>query len=243
MGLSGFDDGIVTDPSSVPHTRAHRVGCGAPHVPTPPTCPCLFPVPVSSQYPPLTHHPPRQDLDAVGAFVREFVGRSLLPRLEERMTRLNASITATRRGLRNRLNRLWKGSGDERQADRCAAGQGSRGRSALAHACNLLFDPFRVSLHVQDGSKTDAALAWRRMAALWRVFFARQRSSNQLQFYPKPKPWRPGPPPPHRPPPPTPNPTPRVCACRNACTAAHAGRTRGTAWSPRCGSWATWPSC
>ncbi|KXZ49490.1 hypothetical protein GPECTOR_21g716 [Gonium pectorale] len=59
-----------------------------------------------------------QDLDAVGAFVREFVSRTLLPRLEERMARLNTSITAARRGLRNRLNRFWKGSAEDRTTDR-----------------------------------------------------------------------------------------------------------------------------
>ncbi|GIL54165.1 hypothetical protein Vafri_9740 [Volvox africanus] len=59
-----------------------------------------------------------QDLDAVGAFVREFVSRTLLPKLEERIARLNASITATRRGLRNRLNRFWKGTAEDRQTDR-----------------------------------------------------------------------------------------------------------------------------
>ncbi|GIL73935.1 hypothetical protein Vretimale_5119 [Volvox reticuliferus] len=59
-----------------------------------------------------------QDLDSVGSFVREFVSRTLLPKLEERIARLNASITATRRGLRNRLNRFWKGNAEDRQTDR-----------------------------------------------------------------------------------------------------------------------------
>jgi hypothetical protein len=58
-----------------------------------------------------------QDLEGVQGLVRALVSRTLLPRLEERMARLNASITATRKGLRNRLNRLWKGA-DERQAER-----------------------------------------------------------------------------------------------------------------------------
>ncbi|GLC57223.1 hypothetical protein PLESTB_001201000 [Pleodorina starrii] len=59
-----------------------------------------------------------QDLDSVGSLVRDVVSRTLLPRLEERIARLNASITATRRGLRNRLNRFWKGTAEDRQTDR-----------------------------------------------------------------------------------------------------------------------------
>jgi hypothetical protein len=39
-----------------------------------------------------------QDLDAVAALVQEFATRTLLPRLEERITRLNACISATRKG-------------------------------------------------------------------------------------------------------------------------------------------------
>ncbi len=54
----------------------------------------------------------------MGGFVREFVSRTLLPRLEDRIARLNAAITATRRGLRNRLNRFWKGAAEDRQNDR-----------------------------------------------------------------------------------------------------------------------------
>lgn len=53
--------------------------------------------------------------------MREFVSRTLLPRLEERISRLNAAITATRRGLRNRLNRFWKGAAEDRQNDRWGA--------------------------------------------------------------------------------------------------------------------------
>ncbi|KAG2489318.1 hypothetical protein HYH03_012150 [Edaphochlamys debaryana] len=59
-----------------------------------------------------------QDLEGVAGFVRDFAGRTLLPKLEERISRLNAAITATRRGLRNRLNRFWKGSAEDRQTDR-----------------------------------------------------------------------------------------------------------------------------
>ncbi|PNW88325.1 hypothetical protein CHLRE_01g024400v5 [Chlamydomonas reinhardtii] len=59
-----------------------------------------------------------QDLDSVGGFVREFLCRTLLPKLEDRIARLNASITAARRGLRNRLNRFWKGAAEDRQTDR-----------------------------------------------------------------------------------------------------------------------------
>lgn len=39
-----------------------------------------------------------QDLDAVAAFISEFTSATLLPRLEERITRLNAMISATRKG-------------------------------------------------------------------------------------------------------------------------------------------------
>ncbi|KAG2449122.1 hypothetical protein HYH02_005870 [Chlamydomonas schloesseri] len=59
-----------------------------------------------------------QDLDSIGGFVREFMCRTLLPKLEDRIARLNASITAARRGLRNRLNRFWKGAAEDRQTDR-----------------------------------------------------------------------------------------------------------------------------
>lgn len=57
----------------------------------------------------------------MGGFVREFLCRTLLPKLEDRIARLNASITAARRGLRNRLNRFWKGAAEDRQTDRCAS--------------------------------------------------------------------------------------------------------------------------
>eukprot|EP00877_Chromochloris_zofingiensis_P003658 jgi/Chrzof1/13293/Cz07g27240.t1 len=48
------------------------------------------------------------DLQAVAQLLREFAERALLPKLEERMNRLNISISATRKGIRNRLTRLWK---------------------------------------------------------------------------------------------------------------------------------------
>ncbi len=44
--------------------------------------------------------------------------RTLLPRLEERLGRLNASTTAARRGLRNRLTRLWRGAADDAVVDK-----------------------------------------------------------------------------------------------------------------------------
>lgn len=58
------------------------------------------------------------DLDALAVFVKEVALRTLLPRLEERLAKLNAGITATRRGLRNRITRLWKGTADEGAADK-----------------------------------------------------------------------------------------------------------------------------
>lgn len=40
----------------------------------------------------------------------QFCTGTLLPRMEERITRLNITIAATRKGLKNRLSRLWKGA-------------------------------------------------------------------------------------------------------------------------------------
>ena len=57
------------------------------------------------------------DHNAIDNFLRDFVSRTLLPKLEERIAHLNLSITATRRGLRNRINRLWKTSGQEGAID------------------------------------------------------------------------------------------------------------------------------
>lgn len=54
-----------------------------------------------------------QDLQATSHFVRELVTVSLLPRLGERLVRLDAAVTAARRGLRNRLGRLWKAAADD----------------------------------------------------------------------------------------------------------------------------------
>lgn len=60
------------------------------------------------------------DLDSVATALREFASRTLLPKLEERCAKLNAGITATRRGLRNRITRLWKGGAtDEAASDKC----------------------------------------------------------------------------------------------------------------------------
>ena len=53
------------------------------------------------------------DLDCIANVIREFAVRTLLPKLEERISKLNAGITATRRGLRNRITRLWKGVADD----------------------------------------------------------------------------------------------------------------------------------
>lgn len=47
---------------------------------------------------------------------REFAFGTLLPGVEARISRLNAAVTASRRGLRNRITRLWKGAGGEEGA-------------------------------------------------------------------------------------------------------------------------------
>ncbi|WIA13573.1 hypothetical protein OEZ85_007140 [Tetradesmus obliquus] len=56
-------------------------------------------------------HP--DDMAAAGALLREFAERSLLPRVEERMARLNLAVSTARKGLKNRLTRLWKGAAAE----------------------------------------------------------------------------------------------------------------------------------
>jgi len=56
---------------------------------------------------------PRMTLAAAAVMLREFCERSLLPRLEERIARLNFGISAARKGLKNRLTRLWKGAAGE----------------------------------------------------------------------------------------------------------------------------------
>jgi hypothetical protein len=58
------------------------------------------------------------DLDAVSAFLRRFAAQTLLPRLEERANRLNAGITAARRGLKNRISRMWKVAADDTIVDK-----------------------------------------------------------------------------------------------------------------------------
>ncbi|KAJ9512929.1 hypothetical protein QJQ45_029048, partial [Haematococcus lacustris] len=58
-----------------------------------------------------------RDLEAVASALR-VLARMLLPRLEDRLARLNAGITATRRGLRNRLTRFWKGAAEETSTDK-----------------------------------------------------------------------------------------------------------------------------
>jgi len=49
-----------------------------------------------------------EDLSNVAAALRVFVLQVLLPGLQARILRLDANVTATRRGLRNRLTRFWK---------------------------------------------------------------------------------------------------------------------------------------
>jgi hypothetical protein len=48
------------------------------------------------------------DLAAAGQLLRDFTQACLLPKLEERISRLNLSVTAMRKGFKNRLTRLWK---------------------------------------------------------------------------------------------------------------------------------------
>jgi hypothetical protein len=47
---------------------------------------------------------------AAAAMLKEFCERCLLPKLEEHIARLNFGISAARKGLKNRLTRLWKGA-------------------------------------------------------------------------------------------------------------------------------------
>eukprot|EP00882_Tetradesmus_deserticola_P026825 GHRQ01029629.1.p2 GENE.GHRQ01029629.1~~GHRQ01029629.1.p2 ORF type:complete len:208 (+),score=91.72 GHRQ01029629.1:50-673(+) len=56
-------------------------------------------------------HP--DDMAAAGALLREFAERSLLPKVEERMARLNLAVSTARKGFKNRLTRLWKGAAAE----------------------------------------------------------------------------------------------------------------------------------
>ncbi|KAG1664040.1 hypothetical protein FOA52_010459 [Chlamydomonas sp. UWO 241] len=58
------------------------------------------------------------DLDSISATIRRAVGQSVLPMLERRINRLNDGITAARRGLRNRLTRMWKAAADDTVVDR-----------------------------------------------------------------------------------------------------------------------------
>eukprot|EP00879_Flechtneria_rotunda_P033011 GHRR01036525.1.p1 GENE.GHRR01036525.1~~GHRR01036525.1.p1 ORF type:complete len:441 (+),score=144.44 GHRR01036525.1:563-1885(+) len=50
------------------------------------------------------------DMAAAGQLLKNFCERTLLPRLEERIARLNLSVSTARKGLKNRLTRLWKGA-------------------------------------------------------------------------------------------------------------------------------------
>lgn len=59
-----------------------------------------------------------QDLDSIARFIRGFTVQSLLPKLEERLLRLNSTITATRKGLRNRFTRFWKGNTEDTTTDK-----------------------------------------------------------------------------------------------------------------------------
>ena len=56
----------------------------------------------------LAHLLSAEDLSSVASTLRAFVLRVLLPSLQARVARLDANVTATRRGLRNRLTRFWK---------------------------------------------------------------------------------------------------------------------------------------
>jgi hypothetical protein len=68
------------------------------------------------------------DLAAAGQLLRDFTQGSLLPKLEERVSRLNLSVTAMRKGLRNRLTRLWKaGTGGDGPGGGGGGGGGAGG--------------------------------------------------------------------------------------------------------------------
>ncbi len=58
------------------------------------------------------------DLQSAAACLRHMVTQMLLPRLEERVAKLNAAVTAARRGLRNRITRLWKGVAEDVGVDK-----------------------------------------------------------------------------------------------------------------------------
>lgn len=53
------------------------------------------------------------DMAAAGQLLRDFAERTLLPRIEERIARLNLTVSTARKGLKNRLTRLWKGAAAE----------------------------------------------------------------------------------------------------------------------------------
>ena len=96
---------------------------------------CVVAVTITNFQPPLICA--FADLDGLARFVREFATRTLLPKLEDRVAKLNAGITATRRGLRNRITRLWKGAGDEAQSDKWVCLCVGEGRLAAytTHSC------------------------------------------------------------------------------------------------------------
>lgn len=51
-----------------------------------------------------------QDLKGLSDAMRDFVVRCFLPRVEERIADLNKAVTANRKGITNRLSRLWGGA-------------------------------------------------------------------------------------------------------------------------------------
>eukprot|EP00878_Enallax_costatus_P032627 GHUV01035873.1.p1 GENE.GHUV01035873.1~~GHUV01035873.1.p1 ORF type:complete len:107 (+),score=3.59 GHUV01035873.1:367-687(+) len=50
---------------------------------------------------------------AAGQLLKDFCERTLLPKLEERIARLNLIISNARKGFKNKLTRFWKGAATE----------------------------------------------------------------------------------------------------------------------------------
>eukprot|EP00878_Enallax_costatus_P009894 GHUV01010331.1.p1 GENE.GHUV01010331.1~~GHUV01010331.1.p1 ORF type:complete len:454 (+),score=106.14 GHUV01010331.1:1028-2389(+) len=53
------------------------------------------------------------DMAAAGQLLKDFCERTLLPKLEERIARLNLIISNARKGFKNKLTRFWKGAATE----------------------------------------------------------------------------------------------------------------------------------
>lgn len=61
----------------------------------------------------LGHSITADDMAAAGQLMKDFCERTLLPKLEERIARLNLIISNARKGFKNKLTRFWKGAAAE----------------------------------------------------------------------------------------------------------------------------------